>query len=631
MRVLEITEATGLGSNNPWAQRAPTSERTLHSYHGGRGLDLVAEYTGSLTPPTVTTEIGARRPARRKLKIEMAPWDGPRAIVSRPGDEPPLPTRGKVLSVYDGDTLTMEERETKVRVQNVNAPEMRPLEEFATEATDAARELLLDGQEVDLVWDNSQAKDHYGRVVAQVLLADGTDLAEHLIERGLGHVFIVSEQGNPGDLEALLAAQARARAAGIGIWSTEAYQGELSVSSFHANGYGRDKDDPNGEYFRMVNISNEPLALGGYTVTNKAGCTFTLPDVTVRPGHTVQVFSGVGEDRVDPNTAVRLFLGSEQPIWDNHDDMVTVKNPAGEVVVSRAHKPKKGPVDLTRLRNPVTQKRVKGLGLDVESRYSGPKTFEVRGTVLVDDGDTLFIPKPSPGTFQVTLTDDKTGVSVDRDVEIADQHESPPGTLAIRLMGADTPETHVEVRKGRDKPSVYYGQGRSGEIASEELFALLKKAKAVEIEPNDERPFDTYNRMLAVVWATMPDGTKINVNRWLVERGLAEMSVSYTGRDTFDRDEFEVMRAAAKEAYTERRGIYSDGPGRCEERPVDFRRRVRNVGTPPPYVADMENGIVYTGRDIDKVEPYNRLFVFQPRLRDAIATLGLRRGPGVPG
>ena len=43
----------------------------------------------------------------------------------------------------------------------------------------------------------------------------------------------------------------------------------------------------------------------------------------------------------------------------------------------------------------------------------------------------------------------------------------------------------------------------------------------------------------------------------------------------FDRDEFETMREAAKKAYTNRRGIYSDGPGRCEERPVDFRRRVR--------------------------------------------------------
>jgi len=627
VKVAEITQAVGQGSTNLFAKAAP-ERRELHTMNGGPGLELATNAI-TMAPPPIS--IGSRRPVKSRLEIVLAPWNGPPAIVSRPGDEAPLPTRGKVLSVYDGDTITMEDREIKVRVQNVNAPEMKPIEEYAVEATDATKALLLNGREVGLVWDNSHAKDHYGRIIAQVVLADGSDLAEHLIEHGLGHVFIVSERGNPGNFESLLAAQARARAAGLGIWSTESYRGELSVSSFHANGYGRDKEDPNGEYFRMVNITNEPLRLAGYTVTNKAGRTFNLPDVEVRPGHTIQVFSGVGQNRLDPAMSFKLYLGSDEPVWDNFDDMLTVKNPAGGVVVTRAHKPKKGPIDLTKLGNPVTQKRVKSLGLDVESIYTGPKTFKVTGKVLVDDGDTLFIPKPRTGAFKVKLTDDKTGVSVRRDVEIADQRESPEGMLAIRLMGADTPETHVEVRKGRNKPSVWYGQGKSGQVATKKLYALLKKAKEVEIEPNDERPFDTYSRMLAVVWATMPNGTKINVNKWLVEQGLAEMSVPYTGRNHFDRDEFAGMSAAAKKAYTGRRGIYGRGAGRCEERPVDFRRRVRNVGTKPPYVADMENGIVYTGSDIDRVKPYNRLFIFQPRLRDAIATLELRRGPGVPG
>ena len=58
------------------------------------------------------------------------------------------------------------------------------------------------------------------------------------------------------------------------------------------------------------------------------------------------------------------------------------------------------------------------------------------------------------------------GKPVKRSVRIADQHESPPGTLAIRFMGADTPETHVEC-KNDDGSSVFYSQGRPGEIAAE--------------------------------------------------------------------------------------------------------------------------------------------------------------------
>ena len=44
-------------------------------------------------------------------------------------------------------------------------------------------------------------------------------------------------------IDPLLAAEAKARAARRGIWSTDAYQNDLHLTSFHANAPGPDETD----------------------------------------------------------------------------------------------------------------------------------------------------------------------------------------------------------------------------------------------------------------------------------------------------------------------------------------------------------------------------------------------------
>ncbi|OGQ80083.1 MAG: hypothetical protein A2289_21585 [Deltaproteobacteria bacterium RIFOXYA12_FULL_58_15] len=566
---------------------------------------------------------------RNLVDVRRVAWHGLAPIVSEPGDGPtPLPTRGKVASVYDGDTFTLVDRDINVRVQNVNTPEKQPLEDMALEARDLTKSLVLGpDKEVRLVFDENMAHDSYGRIVAQVLLPDGSDLAEHLLENGLGHLFVVGQADNPGDIPRLLAAQERARFAGHGIWALERYQANLNVTSFHANGNGSDVNYPNGEYFRFANITSKPLQLGGYTIENAAGRKFTLPNVEVRPGHTVQVFSGVGENRLEPSRTVKLYLGSEEPIWNNFGDVLTIKDSSGEVVTKSVHRPLSSPVDLTRLANPITQKMVQDLGPDIEAVYSGPERIKVGGTLLVDDGDTAFMKSPPVGTFKVTLKDGN-GISVTRDVQIADQGESPQGMLAIRFVGTDTPETHFAVSK--DGETMFYSQGRAAENAAERLYELLKQARAIEVAPLNRRPFDAYNRLLGTVFATMADGKEINVNQWMVEQGLAEMSMTFPSYGEFNRDAFAAMSAASKVAYTKGRGIYSDGEGQCKERPVEFRRRLRQVGTAQPFVVDMHNGLVYAAAEIDRVAPHDRLFVYQPQLQKAMDGLGLHYAPSFP-
>lgn len=248
----------------------------------------------------------------------------------------PAPESGKVIKVYDGDTVTLANDE-KVRLRWVNTPELRPLQAFAVEARDSASDLIM-GKTVDLVYGPGGKRDGYGRLVAGIRTEE-SDLSTHLVERGLAHVFIIP----PDDLDpsALLAAQQTAKEAGLGIWSLPEYSGDLHITSFHANGRGDDRADPNVEYLRLSNLTNAPVDLSQFTVENKSGRTFDLPKVTLPPGHTVKVHSGKGTHRSDPNHQIAVYLGSDVPLFDNKRDKVVIRTKAdGKVVTERVHQVK---------------------------------------------------------------------------------------------------------------------------------------------------------------------------------------------------------------------------------------------------------------------------------------------------
>ena len=96
-----------------------------------------------------------------------------------------------VLSVYDGDTITVEARiwpgltwTGRVRVRGVDTPEIRGKCSAEKAAATAARDFVRDavGDAVTLA---GVARGKYaGRVVADVVLSDGRDLATVLIEAG---------------------------------------------------------------------------------------------------------------------------------------------------------------------------------------------------------------------------------------------------------------------------------------------------------------------------------------------------------------------------------------------------------------------------------------------------------------
>ena len=247
----------------------------------------------------------------------------------------PAPESGKVVKVYDGDTITLASGD-KVRLKWVNTPELRPLEPFAAEARDSASGLVM-SQTVHLVYGPGGKRDGYGRLVAGVRTEEA-DLSLHLVQQGLAHVFIIP----PDDLDpaALLAEQEDAKKAKKGIWSLDMFQGALHITSFHANGRGDDRQYVNGEYLRVSNITNAAVDLSSYTIENLAGKKFDLPAVSLPAGHTVKVHSGKGTHKTDPSDQIAVYLGSDAPLYDNKRDRVIIRTKDGAVVTERVHKVK---------------------------------------------------------------------------------------------------------------------------------------------------------------------------------------------------------------------------------------------------------------------------------------------------
>lgn len=250
-----------------------------------------------------------------------------------PAEAPP-PDTASVLRVYDGDTITIHTGDP-VRLRWVNTTEMRPLEDYAEEARDVAA-AFVSGKQIMLAYGDS-VRDGYDRLIASVVV-DGKSLEQELLERGLAHIMLIPPVED--DLDALFEAQKKARDARLALWSTEHFRGTLHITSFHANGAGNDRADPNVEYLRVCNITDEPLSLRGYIITNIRKQRFPFPDITIPAGHTVEVHSGQGPHQTNPRAQLEIHLGSDHPIWNNDRDLATILDAQGQKVDERLHEVK---------------------------------------------------------------------------------------------------------------------------------------------------------------------------------------------------------------------------------------------------------------------------------------------------
>lgn len=105
----------------------------------------------------------------------------------------------KVVGVSDGDTIRIlkDGKEVRVRLAGIDCPEKK--QAFGTQAKNFTSEKAF-GKHVKL--NIVQASDRYGRIVADVILPDGSNLSLELVKAGLAwHYKHFSKSKNLEDAE----------------------------------------------------------------------------------------------------------------------------------------------------------------------------------------------------------------------------------------------------------------------------------------------------------------------------------------------------------------------------------------------------------------------------------------------
>ncbi len=136
------------------------------------------------------------------------------------GDASALAFSARVVSVADGDTLTVQgedEERLKVRLYGIDAPEhdQRYGKEARRALSSLVRRKTVDVEPVDA--------DRYGRTVALVRLEDGLLVNEELVARGAAWYYgQYCRRSDP--CARLRDLEERARAARLGLWADDAPQ-----------------------------------------------------------------------------------------------------------------------------------------------------------------------------------------------------------------------------------------------------------------------------------------------------------------------------------------------------------------------------------------------------------------------
>jgi competence protein ComEC len=102
----------------------------------------------------------------------------------------------------------------------------------------------------------------------------------------------------------------------------------LVIDTINADAAGDDRTNLNDEYVVFRNSGDAPLDLSGWTVTDEAGKTYTIPEgFTLAAEATVTLHTGSGTD-----TEADLYWGAGSPVWNNDGDTVTVRTDNGTIV-----------------------------------------------------------------------------------------------------------------------------------------------------------------------------------------------------------------------------------------------------------------------------------------------------------
>ena len=169
------------------------------------------------------TDNKASNPAKPDVKPAAAPVKPPVNHSAKPANQPSngggyrnLP-HCRVTHVSDGDTLTVDCLPTRVRLVGVDTPESTIKKQcYGKEASNYTKQLL--GQSVYVETDPASGDlDRYGRPLRYIILEDGTNYNQKLIELGYGMLYVFNHQQFKYK-DAFAAAEQRAHGANLGLW-----------------------------------------------------------------------------------------------------------------------------------------------------------------------------------------------------------------------------------------------------------------------------------------------------------------------------------------------------------------------------------------------------------------------------
>ncbi|WP_439028583.1 MBL fold metallo-hydrolase [Haloarchaeobius sp. DT45] len=110
--------------------------------------------------------------------------------------------------------------------------------------------------------------------------------------------------------------------------------GGIALEYVHADARGTESANLNDEYLTFSNDGSDPLDMSGWTVSDAAGSSYTVPDgFTLAAGASVTLHTGSGDD-----TATDLYWGSTVPVWNNDGDTVIVQTDNGETVLEENYR-----------------------------------------------------------------------------------------------------------------------------------------------------------------------------------------------------------------------------------------------------------------------------------------------------
>ncbi len=257
--------------------------------------------------------------------------------------------RARVVKVVDGDTIDVEigGKVYRIRLLGVDCPEtsasrnkpyeydditdLNYLAKWGARAKEFARSELYN-RTVYVEFDKMAGfRGEFGRYLAYVYV-NGTDFNALLLKKGLARVYVdhFSKEQEYIKLENY------AREHGIGLWNYSTSTGtaitqstrttRVKITYIHYNAPGNDWKNPNGEYVVIRNCGNTTVNMNGWTLEDKAGHTFTFPNITLHPNETVTVHSGEGVDRD------HVLYWGDGAIWNNNGDTAYLYDSRGRLV-----------------------------------------------------------------------------------------------------------------------------------------------------------------------------------------------------------------------------------------------------------------------------------------------------------